>query len=259
MFILCSADLDGTDVSTLESSGVTPQMQRLLLAAAGNYRAEFVALLREVVRANIVTRDIEALTAVKLGSGSVTYRGVDEGGVGSSTYKTVKGTDGATLIVPRTISWAAGGVATLAVDMFFLSSDGVQAPVTVASTAGDLTAEADVWVGAGDLVNSIRIDFGYEIVMPEDGYLYPQHSFIRSQRPVISYVAQDEGELTTANLNPGSISTLTVRLAKIADGGVRGAQKTYSLTGHVHVDQVQGAKPGTVSVTCVGKGGITIS
>lgn len=259
-FILCSASLNGTAVSTLNSSSWNAGMERLMLGAAGNYRAEFAALMRQAQRGSLSTRKITAISEPVLGNGSLTFRDVAEGSVGGSSYISLTGTNGATLIVPRQIIWSAGQAAALSVDMFFLSSDGVAAPLTVGTTAGNLTAEADVWVGNGGGINSITVDFGYEINFPPDGFLYPKHSFIISQRPMISIVTSERASLiTTANLNPGSISTLTAILAKIADGGVRGTQKQYALNGHLSLGSIDGDKPGTVRKMLNGTGTFTIS
>jgi hypothetical protein len=83
------------------------------------------------------------------------------------------------------------------------------------------------------------------------------NAFIVRQHPMITITEIDQTILTTANLNPGSISTLTATLAKIANGGVRGATTSYAVTGHLHVESVAGAKPGTVRKVCAGHGGIT--
>lgn len=260
MFILCSASLNGTAISTLNSCSWSAGMQRVLLGAAGNHQAEFVALMRQEQMASIATRKINALSSVVLGNGNLIFRTVAEGGTGTSTYISLTGTNGATLLVPRTINWSAGSPASLSLDMIFLSSTGSAAPLTVGSTTGSLTEEADVWVGSGDGVNSITIDFGFQINLPSDGYLYPKHSFVLSQRPVISRTLTEQGSLlTTANLNPGSVSTLTATFNKIDDGGVRNGTLAFALTGHYHVDSVEGAKPGTVREICAGVDGLTIA
>lgn len=261
MFILCSATCDATTISTLASSSWNAGMQRLMLGAAGNHQAEFVALMRQAQTGQFATRKIDAVAAVALTTGGLFFRDVEDGGVGNTTYVSLVGTSNKTLIIPRGITWSAGSAAQLAVEMMFFSSDGVTAPLTVGSTAGVLTAEDSVWVGHGDGINQINVDFGLEINVPPDGYLYPRRGFVISQRPSISIVTSERGSLlTTANLNPGSVATLTATFDKLADGGVRSAtQKVYSVTGHYHVEQVEGAKPGTVRLRCDGKNGLTIT
>lgn len=259
MFILCSVSVNGTACSTLASKNVDPGVERVLLGAAGNHQAEFVALMRQIPRVRFSTRKIDLFTAVTLGNGNAIFRTVTEGGTGNSTYVSLTGTNNYTLSVPRRISWQQGGPAILEGEMIFLSSTGAAAPITVGSTTGDVTAEADVWSGDMDQVYSISIDFGFDIALPPDGLLYQKHVFVRAQRPVISIGTYANSYITTANVNPGSISTLTAILAKVADGGVRGTQSNYAVTGHYVLGGIDGSKPGTVMVTCAGKGGITIT
>lgn len=254
-FILCSADVDGTDISTLSGSSWNANMDRAMPGAAGNYKPEFVALMKQLSRGAFSTRKIDACPTVIMGDGGLFFRSVDEGGVGNTSYKSLVGTSGKTLIVPKQIVWTAGKPAEISVEMHFLSTDGITQPLTVGTTAGDLTAEDSVWVGNGDGVNQITLDFGFKLNFPPDGRLYQVHSFIERQEPMLTIVTTELGSLlTTANLNPGSIGTLTATFDKLADGGVRTAtQKLYAVNGHYHVNEVQGAKPGTIALVCAGK------
>lgn len=258
MFILCSATIDSTAISTLANSRVDPGMERLLLAAAGNHQAEFVALLRQIPRFTFATRKLDATAGTVLSqkTGTLFFRQVEVGGTGNATYVSLTGSKA--LIIPRTIQWTAPGVATLSMEMIHFSADGSTAPITVGASAGSLTTEADEWTGGGTGISQITVDFGYQVAIPPDGHLYPINHFIVAQRPLISYVTNDEAAITTAALNPGAISALTVTFNKIADGGVRGAAKTYSVTGHHHIGGVEGAKPGTVQISCYGKAGVSI-
>lgn len=258
-FILGSVNANGTAITTLQSMGYNGGFERLLLAAASNHQAEFVALMRQMPRLTYATPKIDALSAVALGNGSAFFRTVDQGGTGNSTWVSIAGTNGAVLNIPRRITWRAGSPAILEAEMVFLSTNGSTAPITVGSTAGATTAFANAWSGDVESVYEISVDFGFEIAYPQDGLLYQKHNFVVAQRPVISVGSYDSDGMTTANLNPGSISSLTATLAAIADGGVRGTQKTYTVTGHLVVDNVTGAKPGTVMKTCFGKNGITIA
>lgn len=258
MFILCSASLAGTAVSTLSESTFNAGMERALIGAAGNYQAEFAALMRQMARGTVGTRKLDALATPTLGASNLIFRQVDQGGTGNTTYISLAG-GSTTLVVPRRVSWSAGGPAVLSVEILFLSSNGTSAPVTVGSTAGSLTAEADVWVGSGTGIYSIDVDFGYDIAVPQDGHLYPINAFVRSQRPMIRIGAYADSNITQTNAMPGSISTLTAAFAKMADGGVRGASRSYAVTGHYHIGTVAGQAPGTVTLECAGKAGITIT
>jgi hypothetical protein len=259
MIIPCSVTTGATAISTLASAQYSEGVEEVLNAAAGNYQAEFVNVLRQIPRVSVGTRLINALAAASLGNGALFFRSQADGGVGGSSYVSMVGTNGKVMTVPRTINWSAGGVAVLAMEMAFLSSDGVSAPITVGSTAGDLTAESAEWVGDSDQVKSIDVDFGYDVSYPADGKLYAVHPFIVSQRPKLSYVTFDPTLLTTARVNPGSITTASAVFAQCANGGVRGATLTFTLTGRVRVAQVDGARPGTIQVVCSGTGGFTIS
>jgi hypothetical protein len=258
-FILGSVNVDGTAVSTLQSSSFEGGFERLLLAAAANHQADFVALMRQIPRVRYSTPKIDALAAVTLGAGSAFFRTVTQGGAGSSTWVSLTGTNGYVLHVPRRITWNAGSPAILDAEMIFLSPNGTTAPITVGSTAGSTTAFANAWSGDVESCYTITVDFGFEIALPQDGLLYQKHNFIVSQRPVIMVGSYDSDGITTTNLNPGSISSLTATLAAIADGGIRGTQKTYTVTGHLTVPEIAGAKPGTVMKRCDGKNGITIA
>lgn len=258
MFIPCSATIGGTTISTLSQSTFNAGMERVMLGAAGNHQAEFVALMRQLANGTIGTRKIDALATVTEGAHAIIFRQVTQGGTGNTTYKSITG--GATaLAIPRRVTWSPGQPATLDIELMFLSTNGTTAPVTVGSTAGSLTAEADVWVGAGQGVTQITVDFGFQINVPPDGLLYPVNAFIARQLPEISITYLDETYLATAAANPGSISTLTAQFSKIASGGVRGATRSYALTGQVYVDSATGSVPGTVVMKCAGTGGLTIT
>ncbi len=257
-FTLCSVSVNGTACSTLASSRFSPGMEKILTAAAANHQAEFVSLMRQMPRVAFQTRKLDLFSAVALGTGNCIFRNQTQGGVGASSYISLTGTSGKTLCVPRGISWRAGSPAVLSGELIFLSSNGSTAPITVGTTAGDTTAETKTWSGDSDAVYSIDLDFGFEIAFPQDGKLYQQFNFIVSQRPRLTIGSYDSELITTAKINPGSIATLSAVLAEMADGGVRGTQRTYALTGHVET-AVEGAKPGTVMVTCDGEGGVTIS
>jgi hypothetical protein len=257
MIILCSASLGGTVVSTLNSSSFNAGVERVMIGASGNHQSEFAAVMRILSRGMLSTRKIDALSAPALGASNLIFRNVAQGGTGSSTYVSLAG--GATsLVVPRSISWAPGAPAQLSVEIIFFSADGSTAPVTVGSTTGGLTAEADVWVGGGTGISSIQVDFGYEIAIPPDGHLYPIQGFVVRQLPSVAVVGTSEALITQANIQPGAIATLTATFNKIADGGVRGAAKTFSVTGHQHAASVDGGQPGSVALVCAGKGGITV-
>lgn len=260
IFTLCSVSVNGTACSTLASQSLNSGMERALIGAAGNHQAEFTSLIRQVPRVTFGTRKIDLFSTPVLGDGNCIFRTQAAGGTGTSTYVSVTGTTGCVLSIPRRLSWSKGSPgAILTGEMIFLSSDGSTAPLTVGSTAGSLTAEADVWHGDMDQVSSINIDFGWAEDLPQDGRLYAKHSFFREHRPSIEVVTYDSGAITTTNLNPGSISSLTAILAKIADGGVRGTQKQYGLSGHLSVSSVEGDKPGTVRKMLNGTGTFTIS
>lgn len=258
MFITCSALINGTAVSTLADSSFNSGMERLLVGAAGNYQAEFVALMRQVARGTISTRKLDALAAPAAAAGNIIFRQVTQGGTGNTTYISLAG-GATTLVVPRRVSWAAGGPAALSCEFIFLSSDGSTAPVTVGATAGALTTEADVWSGSGTGISAIEIDFGYNVVIPPDGHLYPINAFTASQRPVIRVTTNADAQITQANAMPGSVATLTATFLKLADGGVRGASRAYAVTGHLHAASIAGGYPGSVVLECAGKGGLTIT
>jgi hypothetical protein len=258
-FILGSVNINGTAVSTLQSLGYDGGFERLLLAAASNHQAEFVALMRQMPRLRWATPKIDALDAVTLGSGSCAFRTVTEGGTGNSTWVSITGTAGAVLHIPRRITWSPGAPAVLEGESVFLSSNGSTAPITVGATAGATTAFANAWSGDEEQVYSIMVDFGFEIAFPQDGLLYQKHCFVVAQRPVIMVGKYDSADITTGKLNPGSVSSLTATLAAIADGGIRGTQKQFAVTGHLTTPEITGAKPGTVMVRCDGKNGITIT
>lgn len=259
MFVLCSATVDETAISTLNTLNWSAGITAVMTGAAGNHQAEFAAVMRALSRGTLATRKLDALAAPVLGDGALFFRGVDQGGLPNSDYISLTGTAGKVLWVPRMVDWSEGQPARLTLEALFLSSDGTTAPITVGTASGDLTAEADVWVGDGTGIQSLSVDFGFQIATPGDGHLYQVNSFIQAQRPSIRVRTVNEADITSGNLNPGSVSSLSAVFAKVADGGVRGALRTYTVTGHRRVEQVAGAKPGTVEIVVQGKGGVTIS
>jgi hypothetical protein len=254
---LCSANINGTAVSTLSNAQWSAGMEKYIGGASGNYQGEFCAVMRQIPAVSLTTRKINALEAVVFGAGNLIFREQEEGGTGNTTYKSLTGTNNFTLWIPRRISWAPGGPATLSVDGIFLSSTGAAAPITVGTTSGSLAAEADIWVGNEEQCDSIDLDFGYQIALPQDGFLYGKHCFIESQRPRLTVRHTHLDNVTTANVNPGSLSTLTATLAKVSEGGVRGTAFTISATGIVHVGDIASGSPAAATFTVDGKGGIT--
>jgi hypothetical protein len=258
MFRTCSASLAGTVVSTLAQSSFNAGMEAVMLSAAGNHQAEFVALMRQLARGTISTRKIDALSDVAIGASNIIFRSVAQGGVGGSQYKSIAG-GATTMAVPRRVTWSAGGTAILDAELIFLSSNGTTAPITIGTATGALTEEADVWVGSGTGISQITVDFGFDIQIPQDGHLYAINAFIASQRPRISYVTNSDEDFITAKFNPGAIGSLTATFSKLADGGVRNGTKTFTLSGHVYVESVSSGTPGTVTVRCEGTDGITVA
>lgn len=258
MIILMSAAAGSAALSTLANASFSSGLQQVVLGAASNPQGEFIAAMRQTPAVNFATRKIDALEASVLGDGALYFATAANGGSYGAPYVSLTGASGLVLTIPRQISWSPGQPAQMSVDQVFLSSDGSTHPITVGSLQGDSTAEADVWVGAGDGVSQITVDFGYTFAPIPDGNLFPQEMILQSERPVISITQHDEAALTQTNVE-GEIATLSVEFSKLADGGVRGASRTYSLTGLLTVEGVQGGRPSTVVKRCVGKGGLTIS
>lgn len=258
MFRMCSASLAGTVVNTLQSMAWQSGVERLMLAQAKNHQAEFALVMRQLAQASLVTHKIDALTAPGAGASNVIFVDVAQAGTAGTSYRSIAG-GATTVVVPRRISWSAGQPAALEVAMLFLSSNGTTAPCTVGTTAGGITAAADFWVGAGTGISSIEVDFGFNYNVPPDGHLYPINCFFDTQRPMVRITTNDPDTLlATANANPGSISSLTATFNKVTDGGVRSTAKTYTVTGHYVIRDVNGGLPGTVVVECAAENGITI-
>lgn len=259
MFRMCSASLAGTVVNTLQSMNWSNGVERLMLAQAKNHQAEFALVMRQLAQASITTHKIDAIAAPIAGASNVIFVDVAQAGTAGTSYRSIAG-GATTIVIPRRINWSAGQPAALEVAMLFLSSNGTTAPCTVGTTAGGLTAAADFWVGSGTGISSIEVDFGWNYNVPGDGHLYPIDCFFDSQRPMIRITTTDPSSyLSTANANPGSISSLTATLAAVADGGIRGATKTYTVTGHLVLRDATGGAPGSVTIECAAENGITIS
>lgn len=259
MFIINSATVGSSTITTLASQSWSAGMERIITGAAGNYQGEFIALMRQTSRCALTTRTINALSAPSLADGALFGRVIANGGTGSASYISLAGATGRVLWLPRSISWAAGSPAVLSLEAIFLSADGSTAPITIGTTAGDLTAEAKDWVGGGTGVQAISVDFGYNVTVIPDGNLYPQNAIVVGQSPSLSIVTTDTTLLTTGNANPGAVASLSVVFNEIANGGVRGTALTFSLTGHKHVESINYGRPGTISVSVAGTGGFTIA
>lgn len=256
---LCSASLNGTVVSTLNNATWSSGLDAYVGGASGNYQGDFVANMRQVPAVSLVTRKIDALSEVTLGNGNLIFRQMTEGGTGNSTYLSLTGTNSYTLLIPRRISWAAGRPAELAIDMVFLSSSGSAAPITVGSTTGGTSAETKIWSGDDEQCDRIDLDFGYNVVWPADGKLYAKHCFVMDQRPVLTAHYTHLDGVTTTNLNPGSVSSLTCILAELAEGGIRGTQLSISVTGLLHAAGIESGTPAGHTLTVNGKGGVTFA
>lgn len=258
MFILRSASLAGTAVNTIPSASFSSGIEALMLAQASNAQAEFALVMRQLAEITLQTHKIDAASVVVLGASGLYFVEVDQGGVANSDNISIVGGSGC-LVVPEGISWQAGQPATLSARVMFLSSNGTTSPVTVGTTSGDVTAAADFWVGHGTGVSAIDIQFGYKINVPPDGHLYPIDAYIEEQRPMIRITTDQESSFgATADLSPGTINTLTATFKKVAEGGVRGASKTYSLTGLITRPNIASGAPGKITIECRGKGGFTI-
>ncbi len=259
MFILSSAKIGATTFSTLATSSWNAGIERAMLAAADNHQAEFELVQRQLARGMFATRDLDtAIVEPVQGAASLHFVQVDQGGTANATWISIAGAQ--VLAIPRTVNWSAGGAAALAaIELIFLSTDGATAPMVIGSDAGVSTAETDVWVGSGQGISGLAVDYGFQESIPPDGFLYPVNAFIVAQRPSVAVSSVNDSDITTAGLVAGEIAQLDAVFAKIAPGGIRGATRTYSCTGHRHVATVAGAKPGTVQRMVAGSGGVTIS
>ena len=258
MIRLCSASIGENDFSDVFGATLDPGIAAQAIGAAGNYRADFNAVLKQMLKVGFSLRDLSAIEVPVLSTGKLFYRAEVAGGVAASDYISVTSGTDLCMVVPQGISWSAGGHAQLSVLMHFLSTDGAAAPVTIGTANGDLTGISNVYVADLDCVESININFGYELRFCQDGKLYPQDVFVVGQRPSMTIVTSDQAQVTTGNVAPGTVSALVADFAKVAEGGVRGAVRRYSLTGHV-TRSVSGDRPGLVTLSCQGKGGFTVT
>lgn len=258
MFILKSASLAGTAVNTLPSASFSSGIEALMLAQASNAQAEFALVMRQLAEIAVSTHKIDALSEVAAGASGLYFVAVDQGGVANGTGLSIVG--GATcLAIPERISWQAGQPATLEAKVMFLSANGSTSPITVGSAAGDETAASAFWVGHGTGISAIEIDFGYKINTPPDGHLYPIDAYIEKHNPIIKITTDQNADFgNTAAISPGTIGSLTATLKAVADGGVRGASKTFTCTGLITRQSIAGGNPAKVVYQCQAKGGITI-
>lgn len=256
MIRLCSLGIGTSDYSDVFGVSVDPGIAREVIGAAGNYRADFNVVLKQNMMIAASLRDLAAVSAPGYQTGKMIFRKEVEGDVAGSGYVSFTSATNKCMVVPQGISWSSGGMASLSLMMQFLSTNGTTAPVTVGTAAGDLEAVSEVYVGASSCVENINLNFGYTLRPCKDGLLYPHKTFVVSQRPTLTIVTSDESGLDTANIAPGEIATLTASFAKVAEGGVRGATRSYALTGHI---QRSVGADGNTTVSVQGKGGFTIS
>ena len=258
MQMLCNLLLNATAHTGVANLDVDPGVLAQVIGAAGNYQGDFNAVIRQMSRVNIGLWDIEALAAPSLTSGSLFLRKGAEGTVPGSSYISLAGTTGEVFFVPQSITWQAGGLATLVLQAIFLSSDGVAAPITIGTTAGATTAVSKTFSCNNPCIESVTINFGYRVDVCNDGLLYASKVYILEQRPTLSYVTSNDESLATADFNPGTVEEVSVVFAEVAEGGVRGDTLTFALTGHV-TRRLSGDRPTKMTVSVQGKGGFTIS
>lgn len=268
VYLLSAMKHNTTLLDGLQSGGVNPGAENLILGSDSNPYDTLLALMQQRPTLNYgtahVDQHLDYLTTSGLATGENSLEAyfvqADEDGVRETTG--MKFTIPKALIVPRTLSASQGQHATLAVEAVMRSSDGTTAPFSVAEGQTVPTADTvDEWFTLGPvtvngadvgLVQTWSLDFGIDVaVVQGDGDLYPTVIYIRSIKPVITFDTLAAANLATWGIG-GTNNVVTATLLKGANAGRAGSGDKVVTTAasRVTVQELSGSHNGESVLRC---------
>ena len=258
-------------IDQISDFSLDPGIERILQAGDGKVDAEFVATISQAPVINFTTSalkkglDISGFDAYQITSATDFYfRKVQSGGTRATGSNHIKVTVSDGMLIPRQLQGQQGSVATLSYDVLPISSDGKQAPLTIATSQalGGTPDETEKYtVGPAsvngtlvDGVQSTTVDMAIdEMLLSGDGSAFNTFAAIQERRPEVSVSVLDaavldtftttetvnsSGPVTTDHLGQIAISsTAKVSFWQVESGGVR---KDPTASSHIVVTLNEG-------------------
>ena len=245
---------DAIFIDQVANQSIDPGIQEILSSGDGQVDPTHVATMQQAPRISFSTSKLATLLAeatsafllngLKIDS-DVTYDGAEfwfqkiaEGGTRTAGANHIKMTVNEGLLLPRAITAAQGGIASIGLDTI-ITYDGTNNPIVIATgqalegapsiselfTLGPVSLNGTTING----VQSVSIDPGLvEIVQFGDGQVWPTFVGIMQRQPLITLTTLDVAAFNTFGLS-GTAQSATdsvVYLRKIAEGGTRVADDT---------------------------------
>jgi len=241
-------------IDQVSNFSIDPAIQEVLAAADGQVDPTFVAAIGQSPRITFTSSALATLLAemsnafltsgIKINS-DVTHDGLDcffqqlaEGSTRASGAAHFKMTINEGLLVPRQISVAQGGLATMGLEGI-VTYDGTNDPIVLADSQSligspsvdELFTLGPISINGSQLtaVQSLTIDPGIvEVVAIGDGDKWATYAAIMSRAPMITIQTLDVTALSTFGIT-GTAQTATdtiLYLRKLAEGGTHVADAT---------------------------------
>jgi hypothetical protein len=163
------------------------------------------------------------------------------------------------IIVPVSISAAAGQEGKLSVMAYANSSTGTSEPLVIGTTKTAPSVVEDYVYTVGQVTigselagcTNIDVQFGYEVKSNEgdSGLFYPTLHYVSRQEPVVTATLTDISAATQARLNYGQLAAATVTFRKLREGAIPDGALTITMTNaSIKCSAVNGGQPGTVQI-----------
>jgi len=260
VYTLYAVNYDPTTVANamlidgVSDFNLDPRFQEILSAADGSVDPTHVAMMYQDPRLTFSTTKLATVLAkasnamlingLKIDADE-TYNGCEfwfqklqEGGTRAGAGSNVKMTVKEGLLLPRRITAAQRGVATMEFEAI-CTYDGTNEPIVIATSqnlegspsVAELFTLGKVSINGSDLdnVQSINIETGLqEVVIAGDGAAWPTYVAIMSRNPLITITTFDVAVLSTYGLDgtAQSASDSVIYLRKLSEGGSRVADAT---------------------------------
>ncbi|MCK5127547.1 MAG: hypothetical protein KAR42_14925 [candidate division Zixibacteria bacterium] len=237
---------------------INPALQKALLHAAGDLQPTTGVTLTNTPQLMFRTHDLDMINApTAISSVIMTARAyADNGGLGAG-YISYTMTDG--ILIPVSISGAAGAPAELTIMMLPVSSDGDTSPIAVGTTSKALAVHGDTYtigdIGIGGTIagiSNIDLQFGYapQSNAGENGKPFPTLAYYDRQQAVITantnqLSAATEQRLMTAQ----STTAVTASFRQLQEGAVPSGTYTATMAkALVEAQNLQGGRPFTLQL-----------
>lgn len=247
MFTMGSLVLPSGQIYGQSATSVDPQIQTVVEHGDGVAYDQFAAVMFQSPMFSIATKAINnALGLVGLNGLAIAaatdfwIQKFTDGGVRTTGTNSQKHTFSKGLVCLRNLSVEDRGVASLGLEGWAVSSDGVTAPLTVTGSAA-MTAPTmlDELFTLGPIkingtavggVKSLNIDFGLQVMVESgDGDVYPSFVTIQAVQPKLTFRTLSVQKALSANIGQFAAQGATdsvFYLRKLAKNGARVADAT---------------------------------